>query len=296
MYRMRSSRLLRVFSLTESGSLVRGATRRDAPSLNRATVSILPRVPKSILPTVMRRVAGLRALGLLSSEAVVSAQRASRSDWAEQSRERARTLEGSVPKLTIVVDEPLSNLQLFRDGTLIQTSTWGWPVPIDPGSYEITGAAPKRRLWRTRVAIEVGSHVVLHVPSLAEEATAHAEASTALPPRNVEGASQRAVAWTLAITAAVVAGVGTYAGLTAVANNNDAAAHCPTSPQCADPRAVVYAQDAHTMATISTVSFVASGALFAAATVLFLSAPRALARVSVAIQPNILAGILAYRW
>jgi hypothetical protein len=216
-------------------------------------------------------------------EAVVAAEHTRRADWADQARQRAASLEARVPRLTIVVDEPLSNPQVSRDGTPIRPSTYGSPVPIDPGSYEIAATAAHRRGWITHVSVEVSEHVVLHIPALVEDPSIGARGmeprntatavAPAPPTRDGARSVQRAVSLTLGAVAIGVGGVGTFTGLSAIANNNSAANRCPTSPRCTDVQAIRLTDDAQRDATISTVSFVAGGVLLAAATTLLFTAP-----------------------
>ncbi len=227
----------------------------------------------------------LASAWILFHEAVVAAQRAERADWAEQARQRAGMLEPRVPKLTVVVDEPLSSLaslELFRNEVRVESSTYGSPVPVDPGTYEIAATAPDHRRWATHVAVEAGTQVVLHVPALVEESPVQAgdrsprwvATPAARPPGDPSiGSTQRTCALALGATALVLAGAGAYAGLSALATNRDAAARCPASPRCTDPQAIALTDDASRAATVSTISLVTSGLIMAVAGSLFFTAP-----------------------
>jgi hypothetical protein len=225
-------------------------------------------------------------------EAVGAADRARRPDWAEQARQRARILEGEVPQLTLMVDAPPPGFELWRDRASVGPSTYGIAVPVDPGTHEITATAPSHGAWSTRVTIEKGAHVILYVPSLAEQIPASiaahdAPASSFRPAearaRGSAAPIQRTIAFTLGGAAIVLMGVGTYAGLTAIADNADAAQRCPASPRCTDPRAVGLTDDARHAASVSTVAFIAGGAVLVSSAVVLFTARSARSASSIAV-------------
>jgi serine/threonine-protein kinase len=241
------------------------------------------------------KIGKLASAWFLFHEAVAEAQRAKHNDWAEQARQRARSLEPVVPKLTIVVDEPVPNLEVLRGTVHIEPSTFGSPVPLDPGTYDISAAAPRHRPWTARVAVESGAQVVFHVPPLSEEPPAAGPDAEKTPERALPlgaapassphaGTGQRIVALALGAAGVVAAGVGIYAGFSALTSNHDAAARCPASPRCTDPQAIAFTEDAQRAATASTVSFVASGVLIAAALGVFFTAPSSRPAASIAIS------------
>jgi hypothetical protein len=99
-------------------------------------------------------------------DAVVEAQHSHRPDWAEQAMRRASALERRVPRLTILLDDPAPGVQLVRDDAVLPPSTLGAPVPTDPGDHVISATAPGRQPWTTRIVVDEGSQVLLHVPPL----------------------------------------------------------------------------------------------------------------------------------
>jgi hypothetical protein len=240
-------------------------------------------------------------------DAAVAAERASRDAWAKQARDRAQLLEPRVPKLSVVVDEPVPGLEVQRDGAAIAPSALGLAVPVDPAAYEIAATAPRRRPWSTKITVESGMYVVLHVPVLAEETEARpletephavqspARAPSVLPDR-AAGSVQRTIGLALGGVALVAAGIGLYFGMDAITDNQDATARCPTSPRCTDPEAVGLTTAASHAATVSTVAFIASGALLAAGAGVYFTAPRQLSSSSLSVG---LAGsnvLLGGRW
>jgi hypothetical protein len=229
-------------------------------------------------------------------EASAAAQRSGRVDWAEQARERARVLEPSVPRLTVVVDEPVAGLVVRRSGVAIDPSTLGSPVPIDPGAYEVVAAAPTRRAWSTRVVVDASTRVVLHVPALAEEPPPTLVPTVAHEPIAHRRSAQRTIALGVGAIAVVPLALGSYFGVRAITHNDTAAALCPTSPNCLDPHAVQLTGEAHRDATAANASFITGGVLLATAAVLFFTAPKEAARPGLAIGVAGTTASLLGRW
>jgi hypothetical protein len=243
-------------------------------------------------------------------EAAVAADHAGRSEWANQARGRAQTLETSVPRLTIVVDDVPPGLEVRRDGIQLESSILGSAVPLDPNVYDIKATAPRRQAWSTRVAVDAGVRVVLHVPRLAEEVpiggSSDSQAAASAPPVAVRErltgtvqantAGPRTVALGVAAAAIVWAGVGTYLGVSAINSNKEAGSLCALPSQCEDARAIVLTENARGAAEASTVSFVAAGTLFATAAVIFFTAPKQVARPSVALAIGATTVSLRGRW
>jgi hypothetical protein len=234
------------------------------------------------------RVGRVATAWLAFHQAAALAGRMRRDEWAKQALDRAARLEAHVPRLSIVVDEPAPGLAIRRDDVLLESSTAGIPIPLDPGSYRIAAQAPGRTPWSTTVPVANGALVVLHVPPLALEAPVCREAkepqrpmpdlpparsgSSGGPPR---GALQRSLALATGAASLVMAGVGLYFGLNAITDDNDAAARCPTAPRCSDPEAIGLTNAAHRSANVSTIVFAASGVLLVTATAVYFTAPRA---------------------
>ena len=104
-------------------------------------------------------------------------------------------------------------------------------------------------------------------------------ASSSAPPTSVDavkssdGSTQRLIGLIAGGAGIVALGAGAFFGLKAKSTYNDALAQCNPSKQC-DQRGLDLGSDATSQATISTVAFVAGGALLAGGAVLYLTAPR----------------------
>ena len=146
-----------------------------------------------------------------------------------------------------------------------------------------------RASWSLRISLAESARVILRVPVLAENGLLASQGpgqDAGVVDRSAgshtPGSRQRVIALGLAAVATVPLGIGAVFGVTAMNRNAYAAALCPSSPRCTDPRAIASTDDARHAAGASNVLFIAGGALFAAGTVLFLTAPREAGKFSLA--------------
>lgn len=223
-------------------------------------------------------------------EAATAAQRANEADRAKMARGKAAELETKLPTLVIAVaaaaDQP--GLVVKRDGEVVGRPAWGTAIPVDPGSHDVEASAPGHKPWSARVDVAgPAARVSVEVPALPEEAAPAPARGTATAPtgavppqppsQQAEPASPGATQRVLAIVAggAGVAGlaVGGVFGFVAKGHNDDAAGHCAGS--LCDAAGIASLDQARSAATVSTVGFIAGGALLAGGVVLWLTAPSA---------------------
>jgi hypothetical protein len=216
------------------------------------------------------------------NEALSFALRDKRADREKVAREQIAALAPRLGKLMVEVPpeaKAIEGLEIRIDGALFDRAGWDSPVPLDRGTHEILVSGPRRRTLRGEAAVEDGAlaRFVVAIPELEPEPEhpAPAPTSTPDPERPDPGASRRTLG--LAVAGAGVAGiaVGSIFGIRA-ASIGDQSHRCTLGPRgdgC--PEDAVDEQDsARTSATISTVGFVAGGALLAAGAVLWLTAPK----------------------
>lgn len=85
-------------------------------------------------------------------------------------KERARSLEARLPKLTlsvsadVIADAP--DLVVERDGQRMLAPTWGVPIPVDPGKTTITVRARDRAPYTETVELKERGREVVVVPKL----------------------------------------------------------------------------------------------------------------------------------
>jgi hypothetical protein len=216
-------------------------------------------------------------------EAENLARRAAHDDWADRAHAHVVALEPRLQRLVVAVDQGavVPGLLVQRDGLPVEASAWGLPIPVDPGSHEVRASAPGKRDWSTTVELRTeGASSTVTVPPLeaapappppaplAEPATSVSHESPAPPPSF--WTTQRVVGVALAGAGVLGIAVGSGLGLAARAKYEDAIDNdCPGRGTACTAAGVQEGQDAHGMATASTIVFVSSATALAAGAVLF---------------------------
>jgi hypothetical protein len=209
------------------------------------------------------------------AEAAVAAEKNGRSDRIEFARERARALAAQLSRLEVRVPPDVASvpgLQIKRDGVILGTAVWGRSAPVDPGLHTIEASAPGMHPWTSTVQIATrGDQQTVTVPQPEPLEARPVEPSRRdVAPRS--GAPQRTTGWVVGAAGVVALGAGTYFGLRALSNHNQATDRC--SPAlCTDPEAVRLNDDAKVSANISTVAVGLGIAGVAVGAVLVLTAP-----------------------
>lgn len=204
---------------------------------------------------------------------------------------RLNDLEVAMPSVVFVAKGPggndLDNVKVTIDGAPLASRLDGTAFEVDPGKHTFELVAPGyQRVTRTLVLAE-GAKRRQEVVSFAAEATpakvetpvsAPAPAAATPPPGADTGpksggtSTTRILAYALGGVGIVGIGVGSVFGLKAKSTYDDASSksHCPTGPSSCDAQGVSGGRDAHSQATISTISFIAGGALLAGGVALYL--------------------------
>ena len=225
-------------------------------------------------------------------EAANAARRANQEERARFAERRAADLAKHLPRVVIRVDNPASALEVKLDGTAVDSSEWGSPVPVDPGQHTIEVSAPGKRSWTTTV--DVGNEPTqsdVAVPVLADEAATPLAVHQPLvaevepPPPPAASSPLRPVGIVVGALGLVGLGVGAGFGINAMGKNNEAMTHCPASPQCADQTGVDLTNQARDSALASTVAFIIGGVMLAAGVTLFIAAPHSKRAVTAFIGP-----------
>lgn len=176
-------------------------------------------------------------------------------------------------------------LEVRRDGNLIGRALWGTPMPADGGEHAIGATAPGRAAWSTTasVPVERGAVVVKIDAPATTTTTPGAAAAPATPPARSAAATPApatsglpAQRWAaIGVGAAGVVGVviGSVFGARAFSTWSDAKQnHCGGGTVC-DEEGLALGDRARSAGTVSTVAFVAGGALVAGGVALWLTAP-----------------------
>lgn len=167
--------------------------------------------------------------------------------------QRAKALEKRLPRIGVKI-EP--GARVLRDGTELPSASLETPLPVDPGPHEITVVRGERRESHKVLVAEGESRIMVFDLGVAPGPSPTAPAPRIWPLVTGGGAL---VALTL----------GTAAGLAAAGRNGTMDDHC-TSDRVCDPVGLDAGRDGKTYATVSTVSFVAAGALVATTVFLLL--------------------------
>ena len=83
-----------------------------------------------------------------------AAKAAGQAEREKVARQRAAALEPRLMRLAIAVPEDApADLEVARDGVPLGRAQWGTPVPVDPGTHEVTAKAPSTLAFRAAVEL-----------------------------------------------------------------------------------------------------------------------------------------------
>ncbi len=212
---------------------------------------------------------------------------------------RVRDLSAAIPTIIFLAKDSagrdLVDVRVAMDGEPIGDHLDGTAIPIDPGqhkfTFEIVGHPPVTQSLvisqsekdRRETVTVPSSNVEARVnpnPAVAPKTvlmTAEVTPETA-PAATSSGAGQRIAGLVIGAVGLVGLGVGAVTGVMAASDWSNAKSYCNGKPvSCSTDASSPGVQDenaATTMATISTISFIAGGVLAAGGTVFFLIAPK----------------------
>jgi hypothetical protein len=229
--------------------------------------------------------------------AATAAQRANEPDRAKLARSKVTELEPKLATLTVVVgagaDTP--DLVVKRDGEAVGRASWGTPIPVDPGAHSIEASAPGKKTWQSQAVVEgPAAKASIEVPPLATDTAIPAPVppvpapAPAPPPPSPSPASPGSTQRVLGVVVAAVGlggvAAGSVFGVLAGSHKSDAWPHC-SGTQC-DATGISDLSDARRAATVSTIGFIAGGALLAGGVVLYLVAPRGSPATGLLVAPG----------
>ncbi len=172
-------------------------------------------------------------------------------------------------------------LEVRCDGQAVREPTWGIPLPYDPGAHDVEAVAPGHRPWSLHVDLRANAErITVSVPPLESlpDAAPLASASDASPPPTAVSSKGRTEQQ---VGGAILAGLGAtaliggaIAGLHAKSVYVSAVAACNGGTVCPDDHGISLRNDATTWANVSTIAFLAGGAVFVGGAVLYFTAPR----------------------
>jgi serine/threonine-protein kinase len=217
--------------------------------------------------------------------------------------ERAQALEERLSTLTIramSAEATDAQLEVRRDGIALQPAELGAPIPVDPGEHVIEAKAPGHEPWSSKVQVGAdAARVSVEIPKLKPTgvATPAAEAplvttttaTTNAPPSDQpasDGRAQRVTGLVLGGAGIVGVGLGTFFGLRASSKWSDAKDKCTDYPYGCGTEGTDLRSSARSAGNVSTIAFVAGGALLATGVVLYLTAPTKKESVALNVGPQ----------
>jgi hypothetical protein len=224
-------------------------------------------------------------------EAIPLARAAGSEDRERLAQDRAKLLQDRLSTLTIRATGGDAALSVRRDGAPVQRAQLGTPIPVDPGEHVIEATAEGKQPWSTKV--EVGADaakVEIDIPALqaADGAGPATGGDVTLDSGTASssGSSQRMIGLIVGGVGVVGLGVGTYFGITAGSKWDDAKAGCSDFPYQCRPAALDARDSASSSATLSTIGFIAGGALLATGAVLYFTASSGATKTAVGVGPG----------
>jgi hypothetical protein len=200
--------------------------------------------------------------------------------------QRLDDIASAVPTIVFTAkgsgDVDLSDVKVTMDGVTIATRLDGSALTLEPGehAFEFTAAGypPVQKTLVLREGVKRRQEQIVFATGAAPgdaQAPAVVPIASPLPQAAVEsGDGRRTLSYVLGGAGLVGLGLGTFFGLKAKSTYDDSGAHCPRGPSSCDAAGVSGGKDASTQAAVSTVAFLAGGALLATGVVVYLTAPK----------------------
>jgi hypothetical protein len=216
-------------------------------------------------------------------EVAAATELAGQAQRAAAARARAEALAKRLPKLRITPSSRVAGLTIRVDGTELREAAWSTDVPADLGSHDIEATAPGHEPWRKSIVIDAeGAKIALEVPALVERPDGAGSGGEGVRGPESGDSSQAGGAGSssaVATTGLVLGGVGLAAlvaggafGLVAMSKKSDVDELCPDYDNCT-VEGIETNDEATLYGHLSTVGFVAGGALLVTGLIMWLAAP-----------------------
>lgn len=213
-------------------------------------------------------------------EAELRAMAQARKDRADFAHGRQRELEKGLARATIKVSMPAPDVVMVED-RVIPDAHKGSPFAVEAGVRKFTFKRSGKKPVEREVSIPKQSQpFVVEAPSAYEDEDLppppppKVEAPPSPPPPADTGGGSRFLAYGALGLGAVGVGLGAAAGVLALSAKSDVESQCNTpDKKCTTAEGNAALSRGQSMATISTVSFIAGGALVASGVALFFILP-----------------------
>lgn len=225
------------------------------------------------------------AWGAFRQAEAMSRQRGDTDRQAEAAR-RAEPIEPVLSKVVLRVAPAarVTGLAVKWDGRAIGAGLLGSAFPVDSGEHTIEAGAPGHKGWMGKVLIKTnGGTSNVEVPALALGASETAPG--AMAPDVPFWGTQRTLGLSAGLVGLAGLVVGSIHGAKAIGKKSAADAACdPKDPTRCSAAGAAFRLEEKSAGTISTVSFIAGGVVFAGGVVLFATAPRSHAKAGEAFR------------
>lgn len=233
-------------------------------------------------------------------EVAAATRQAGQGERETVARKRAAALRPRLSTLTIDVADAveLEGLEVRRDGVTVGAPQWGVPIPVDPGTHELTATAPGHEPWSRHIDVpgdaaarnvaipslkplpeEPAASSVAAGRQLDDAGASRDSASFWSSPWNVAGVS-------LAATGVAALGVGGYFGYRALSLADESERLGCDADVCANQQALDKRNDAKAAGNVATWTSVGGGvALLSAGVLIWVVAERGGSETTVQLTP-----------
>lgn len=184
-----------------------------------------------------------------------------------RAQRRIAALEKRLPRLTLKLDAAAAastDAKVERDGVEIGAATLGLPVPVDPGVHAIVVHAPRHQDRKYTIDVKEGQLAEIVVGTGVATPLAPARVATPVhepPPTTSASSGGRTAGFALLGVGGIGIAVGAVTGVMALGKKSLVQDHCSADPgggvACRDAAGVDAASSGRSLATLSTVAFVA---------------------------------------
>jgi hypothetical protein len=203
-------------------------------------------------------------------------------------KQHMAAVEKKVPHLTLNAggDFP-ARARVMRDDVQLGSASFGLALPVDPGTHAVVVSAPGHVDRRVVVTLKAGDAQTItlkvgEVDASAPRSAAVVQVSASTPNATSPGTTspargahdpKRAIGVAVGVVGVAGLAVGAVAGALVLGKKSIVSdpAHCDQTTYACDQAGVDAASDGKTLSTVSTVGFIAGGALVVAGVVLFLT-------------------------
>lgn len=156
-------------------------------------------------------------------EALALARADGREDRISLAEQRIAAIEPELARLTVTPPaNPPKNLVVSVNGTPLGAAAWGAPMPVDAGTVRVEASAPGRQEFVKSVDVRDGENIVVEVPVLSEALGGDAGNGPSDSGVATSSEPNHAAAYVVGGLGLAAIGVGSYFGVQAVQDRNEA--------------------------------------------------------------------------